>query len=69
MADTKISALASLAAASVDDTDLLVIVDVADTSMAASGTDKRITIGQFNLAMQRRDIGIDTYTMSGALFP
>lgn len=69
MADTKISALAALANTAVDDTDLLVIVDVLDTSMAASGTDKKITIGEFNLALQRRDIGIDTFTMSGSLMP
>lgn len=41
MADTKISALSELAALP-DATDELVLVDKSDTSMAASGTDKRI---------------------------
>lgn len=41
MADTKISALTS--AGSVDPADLLVAVDVSDTSMAATGTNKKAT--------------------------
>lgn len=41
MADTKISALTALTV--LDDLDEFVVVDKSDTSMAASGTDKRIT--------------------------
>lgn len=51
MADTKISALANLPAASVQMNDLLVVVDVNDTSMAASGTDKNLTIGDLENAL------------------
>lgn len=43
MADTKISDLTALAGASIASTDELVIVDKSDTSMAASGTDKKTT--------------------------
>lgn len=43
MPDTKLSALTALAAAPVD-ADLIAIVDVSDTTMAASGTTKKITI-------------------------
>lgn len=43
MADTKISGLGSLTGASLATGDQLVAVDVSDTSMAASGTDKNIT--------------------------
>jgi hypothetical protein len=48
MADTKISALASKSTPVA--TDLLVIVDVEDTSMAPSGTDKQITVGSLPFA-------------------
>jgi len=43
MADTQISSLAAQNGASVSGHDLLVIVDVSDTSMAATGTNKKIT--------------------------
>ena len=43
MADTKISALAALTGANSAPGDLLDIVDVSDTSMAATGTNKKIT--------------------------
>lgn len=42
MPDTKISALAALGAAPAAG-DLLALVDISDTSMAGSGTDKKIT--------------------------
>jgi hypothetical protein len=42
MSDARISELAELAESPAD-TDLLVVVDVSDTSMAATGTNKRIT--------------------------
>lgn len=44
MADTKISDLTALTTAATGD--LLVIVDISDTTMAASGTDKQITAGE-----------------------
>ncbi len=43
MADTKISALTALTGANSAPTDLLTVVDVSDTTMAASGTNKSIT--------------------------
>ena len=46
MADTKISALTELAAGP-DASDLIPIVDVSDTTHAASGTTKRVTITNF----------------------
>lgn len=51
MADTKISALAALAAADVSTSDLAVVVDVSDTTMAASGTDKKITVADLIAAV------------------
>ena len=68
MADTRISGLSALAGNNVDDTDELVIVDKADTSMAASGTTKKITFAEFNKALQRRDLGVDLWTVIGGLF-
>lgn len=44
MADSKISDLTALTTAATGD--LLVIVDISDTTMAASGTDKQITAGE-----------------------
>jgi hypothetical protein len=44
MANEKISALATLTGADVETDDLLVIVDVHDTTMASSGTDKKLTV-------------------------
>lgn len=46
MADTKISALSAFSALAFDD--LLVGVDISDTTMAASGTDKKITVASFH---------------------
>lgn len=43
MADTRISELTELAGASVANDDEFVVVDKSDTTMAASGTDKRMT--------------------------
>lgn len=51
MADTKITDLTALTGASVASTDLLVIVDVSDTTMAASGTDKKITATELATAV------------------
>lgn len=44
MADTKISALTALLGASLASDDLVPVVDVSDTTMAASGTTKAMTI-------------------------
>lgn len=51
MADTRITDLTALAGASVASTDQLVIVDVSDTTMAASGTDKKITATELATAV------------------
>jgi len=44
MADTKISGLTALTGANTASGDLLTIVDISDTTMAASGTNKKITL-------------------------
>jgi hypothetical protein len=44
MPDTKVSALA--AAGALDTADLLPVVDVSDTSMSPTGTDKKLTVNQ-----------------------
>lgn len=50
MADSKISALTALSAAPASG-DLLVMVDVSDTTMAVSGTDKKITYANLTSAL------------------
>lgn len=47
MADTRISDLTAITGANLATGDLLVAVDVSDTTMAASGTDKKITADEF----------------------
>jgi hypothetical protein len=54
VADTKISALAALTGANVAAGDLATLVDVSDTTMAASGTNKKITIDELVIALQAR---------------
>lgn len=51
MADTKISDLTAIAGASLASTDLTVVVDVSDTTMAASGTDKKTTVADLATAV------------------
>lgn len=51
MADTKISALTALPAASATAVDLIVVVDTSDTTMAASGTDKKMTLNDVGVAL------------------
>jgi hypothetical protein len=46
MSDRKISQLAQLTSATAAPQDLAVLVDVSDTTMAASGTTKQITVSQ-----------------------
>lgn len=65
MADTKITDLDALAVAPATD-DLLVIVDVSDTTMAASGTDKQITVEDL-LANAGSDSGFAQVFMLGGM--
>jgi hypothetical protein len=51
MPDAKITALTALAAANVASTDVLAIVDISDTTQDASGTSKKITVGDLYDAM------------------
>lgn len=51
MADTKISALAALTGANTAVGDLAVVVDVSDMTMAASGTDKSVTVAELAQAV------------------
>jgi hypothetical protein len=48
---SKITALGALTAAQVADSDVFVIVDVSDTSMAATGTDKKMTRAELGRAV------------------
>lgn len=52
MADTKISDLAALAGTDLADTDLVSVVDVSDTTMAASGTNKKMTVTELAVGLQ-----------------
>lgn len=60
MADTKISALSALTAVAVDD--FTVIVDKSDTTMAASGTDKKISVADLATQTINAQTGT-TYTI------
>jgi hypothetical protein len=61
-ADVKISALQALLGASVAPQDLLVAVDISDQSMAATGTDKKLTVGSLTeyLATALQVSGVNT---------
>jgi|JI9StandDraft_2_1071091.scaffolds.fasta_scaffold00829_9 NADPH-dependent glutamate synthase beta subunit-like oxidoreductase len=60
MPDTKTSALAAITADDIVDGDLLDWVDVSDTTMAASGTNKRSTRAQGAIALARwKSIEVD----------
>jgi hypothetical protein len=50
MADTKISGLTALTGANTASGDLLTIVDISDTAMAATGTNKKITLTELQSA-------------------
>jgi hypothetical protein len=50
MADTKISGLTALTGANAVSGDLLTIVDISDTTMAATGTNKKITLTELQSA-------------------
>lgn len=47
MANKRISELTSITGANLADADLLVVVDVSDQTMAASGTNKKVTLEEF----------------------
>ena len=51
MADTRISDLAALTGAGSATGDLAVVVDISDTSMAASGTDKKMTLAELAIGL------------------
>ena len=51
MPDKKITDLTALTGANTASGDLFVLVDVSDTTMAASGTDKKITRDELNIAL------------------
>lgn len=51
MANTKITDLGALLGSSAASTDVAVVVDVSDTTMAASGTDKKITLAELGTAL------------------
>lgn len=53
MADTKISALSALTGANVATGDLFTLVDVSDTTMAGSGTNKSITAAELVNFLER----------------
>jgi hypothetical protein len=66
MADTKITSLSGLVGIAVGD--YLVIVDVSDTTMAASGTTKKVLISELQTFLDARYQGLDTdLTAIGAL--
>jgi len=62
MADSKITALASISTSTDPAVDPLVIVDVSDTSMAASGTSKKVTL---NNLLSSSPTATGAFTVSG----
>lgn len=67
MADTKITDLAELAAAPAA-ADELVLVDDSDTTMAASGTNKRINVSKFLKAPTLGEVAADTLTVNAGIW-
>lgn len=68
MADEKITALTELSAAPADD-DVLVVVDISDTTQAPSGTTKKVQMSNLVLAVAPLGYSTnatDTYTLSTA---
>ena len=64
MADSKITALASISTSTDPAVDPLVIVDVSDTSMAASGTSKKVTL---NNLLSSSPTATGNFTITGDL--
>lgn len=60
---TKLSALAAITGALLATLDLIEVVDVSDTTMAASGTNKKITIAELVAYLQTTSLGTDTNTL------
>jgi hypothetical protein len=54
MADAKVSALTALSGVNIADGDLFPMVDLSDTTMAASGTDKSTTANDIATAVKAR---------------
>jgi hypothetical protein len=54
MADTKVSDLTALTGVNAAGGDLATIVDISDTTMAASGTNKKMTLDELVIALQAR---------------
>jgi hypothetical protein len=63
MADAKTSALAALAGAALAGSDLFMVVDISDVTMAATGTNKRITKDELAIGL-----GVLTQTAADALY-
>ena len=64
MADSKITALASISTSTDPAVDPLVIVDISDTSMAASGTSKKVTL---NNLLSSSPTATGNFTITGDL--
>lgn len=62
MSDKRISQLGSLAAVNAVASDLTIVVDVTDTSMAPSGTTKQMTLGEMSAAI--KSIGTPAVTQA-----
>lgn len=58
MADQKITDLTALTGANAASTDLAVLVDVSDTTMAATGTNKKITLAELRIALAALGIAV-----------
>lgn len=69
MANKRISELTSITGANLADADLLVVVDVSDTTMAASGTNKKITMAELakDSALTDNLVAKSTLTTNGDL--
>jgi hypothetical protein len=68
MADAEISGLASLLGANVADGDLFPTVDISDTSMAGTGTTKKITAAELRIAMAHDLAALGIGTAGGGTF-
>lgn len=67
MADSRITDLASITGANVVGGDLLTLVDVSDTSMAPSGTNKKITVTEFLSKVGDTFVDAADFTAKGAI--
>jgi len=67
MADSRITDLAAITGALTDGADLLTLVDVDDTTMAASGTNKKITVTEFLSKVGDTFVDATDFTAKGAI--